>query len=214
MLRIRHPLAAAAIAAGTCLLGLSLLVSGPVLRLDVLVSSGLQAHTGDPFRAVVVAITLIGGTDVAIPTTLACAAGLLALRLWHSAVALVAAVAATQLVVQLAKHLFERPRPPANAAGTEAGGFSFPSGHSATSAALFGLLVLVASRHLEGRARRLAAGAGLAVVAAVGASRVALGAHYPTDVLAGWVTGGAMALACLALFTWARNALVRSAPAA
>lgn len=216
---IQHPFAAAALGAVACLLALSALVGGPALRLDAVVSSGLYAHTGDPFRMVVVAVTLIGGTDVVIPATLACAVGLLALRLWHSAFALVVAVAVTQVVVDVAKGVFERSRPPANAAGTDAGGFSFPSGHSATAAALFGLLALVASRHLEGRARVLAAAAGLAVVAAVGASRVVLGAHYPTDVLAGWLTGGTIALACLALFTrvrkaLVRKALVRSAPAA
>lgn len=212
--RVRHPVAAAALAAGACLLALYLLVGGPAVRFEALVSSGLHAHTGDPLRAAIVAVTLIGGTQVAIPVTAACAAGLLALRLWHSAFALVAAVAVTQLVVQMAKHFFERPRPAANAAGTEAGGFSFPSGHAATSAALFGVLVLVASRHLQGRARHLAAAAGVAVVAAVGVSRVALAAHYPTDVLAGWVTGGAIALGCLALFTRARTVLARSIRAA
>jgi undecaprenyl-diphosphatase len=134
----------------------------------------------------------------------------LALRLWHSAIALALAVVLTQLVVAVLKELVERPRPPANDAVTDAGGFSFPSGHSATSAALFGVLALVAARHLEGGARRAAAALGVALIAAVGVSRILLGAHYPTDVLAGWLTGGTLALGSVALLTWLRRTLRRN----
>lgn len=201
-------------AAAASLIGLAAIVGGPLSRLDVMVSSAVHVHVGDPVVAAGYAITLLGGTDAVLPVTAACAAGLLAMRLWHSALALVAAVVLTQLVVQVAKGLVERSRPPANASVAEAGGFSFPSGHSATSAALFGLLALVAARHLQGRARLLVAGAGVALFLVVGASRVVLSAHYPTDVVAGWLTGGAIALGCLALFTRARDGLARGAPTA
>lgn len=201
-------------AVAACLVGLAVLAGGPFGQFDRLVSSTVHANAGDPLVAVGFAITLLGGTGTALPVTVACAAGLLALRLWHSAVALVAAVALTQFVVDLAKGMFDRPRPAANSSVAEAGGSAFPSGHSATSAALFGLLALVAARQLTGRARWVVAGAGVALFVAVGLSRVLLGAHYPSDVLAGWLTGGALALGCLALFTRVRAALARRSAAA
>jgi undecaprenyl-diphosphatase len=196
-------------AAGAALLAVAVLTSGTVIHFDTLASSSIHAHAADPLVAASFAVTLLGGTGAVLPATAVCGVAFLALRLWHSALALALAVGLTQLVVALLKGLVERPRPPANEAVTDAGGFSFPSGHSATSAALFGVLALVAARELEGGARRAVAALGVALIAAVGVSRLMLGAHYPTDVLAGWLTGGALALASMALFTWLRRALRR-----
>lgn len=194
-------------AAGAGLLALAVLTSATVLRFDAFTSAAVHAHTADPLVAVSFAVTLLGGTEAVLPATAVGAVALVALRLWHSALALALSVVLTQLVVAVLKGLVERPRPAANEAVADAGGFSFPSGHSATSAALFGVLALVAARHLEGGARRAAAALGVALIAAVGVSRVLLGAHYPTDVLAGWLTGGTLALASVALLTWLRRVL-------
>ena len=194
-------------AVSACLIALSVITSATVVHFDTFWSAALHAHAADPVVAVSFAISLLGGTDTVLPATAVCAVALLALRLWHSAIALALAVILTQLVVEVLKGIVERPRPPANEAVTDAGGFSFPSGHSATSAALFGVLTLVAARHLEGGLQRAAAAVGVALIAAVGVSRILLGAHYPTDVLAGWLTGGALALGSMALLTWVRRAL-------
>jgi undecaprenyl-diphosphatase len=210
MRRIPLTTMSAAMAAGAALLALAVLTSATVVRLDTFTSAAVHAHTADPLVALSFAVTLLGGTDAVLPVTIVCAAGLLALRLWHSAIALALAVVLTQGVVAIVKELVERPRPAANDAVTDAGGSSFPSGHSATSAALFGVLVLVAARHLEGRARDLATAFGGALIVAVGVSRILLGAHYPTDVVAGWLTGGTLALASMALLTWLRRSLRRT----
>lgn len=191
-----------------CLLGLAVVSSTTVAWFDALMASALQTHALDPVFEAGLVITTLGGTDIALPASFAAVAVLVALRLWHAGLALLAAVGLTQAVVELSKLLVERPRPAANAAGTEAGGFSFPSGHSATTAALFGVLAIVAVRHGGGGARHVTAGVGIAVILSVGLSRVVLGAHYPADVLAGWLTGGALALGCVAGFTRARQAVV------
>ena len=105
------------------------------------------------------------------------------------------AVLGTQAVVDLIKLTVERPRPELNGTLAEASGFSFPSAHSATGMALYATLTLLAARACSGRARVAIVAAGTSVIAAIGLSRVFLAAHYPIDVLAGWLTGGALVVA-------------------
>lgn len=70
-----------------------------------------------------------------------------------------------------------------------AGGSSFPSGHSAAAAACWAAIALVAARRLPRGTRRFAAAAAVAIAVTVAASRVLLGVHWLTDVLAGLVVG-------------------------
>lgn len=80
--------------------------------------------------------------------------------------------------------------------------WAYPSGHSLTSTAVLGVLTVLAVRHLHTRARRAAVvAAGVLLIAAVGVSRVYLGVHWPTDVLAGWLIGSTWLAVCLILFT-------------
>jgi undecaprenyl-diphosphatase len=67
--------------------------------------------------------------------------------------------------------------------------YSFPSGHTFGSIVIFGLLGYVASRHLLGSFDDIVAVLSFLLIALVGVSRIYLGAHYPTDVLAGWALG-------------------------
>jgi undecaprenyl-diphosphatase len=87
------------------------------------------------------------------------------------------------------KDLIARPRPPGVALAPTVG-FSFPSGHTLNSTVTYGLIALVAWRsRLSIAVRRLLVGVGLVVPFLVGLSRIALGVHYPSDVLAGWLGG-------------------------
>ena len=90
------------------------------------------------------------------------------------------------------KVIVERARPDGAEALATAGGYAFPSGHSATAVALYGALALIVARHGDARARRAAIAAAVALSVLVGVTRVYLGVHYPTDVLAGWLLGGAV----------------------
>ena len=138
------------------------------------------------------AISTLGGTEMVMPLTAASALLLCALREWRGALTVVLSVVGTQGLVALVKGTVERPRPESNSAMADASGFSFPSAHSATAMALYATLTFLAAGACSGRARAAVALAGFSLVTAVGLSRVLLAAHYPTDVLAGWLTGAAV----------------------
>ena len=86
------------------------------------------------------------------------------------------------------KYMVARPRPPRALRAVAVDGYSFPSGHASFSAVVIPLCCVLATHWaVRGLGRRVLLWLGaLVVVASVGLSRVFLGAHYPSDVLAGW----------------------------
>jgi undecaprenyl-diphosphatase len=104
------------------------------------------------------------------------------------------------------KHVFERPRPELTPHGVAVYTYSFPSGHSTMSAAVYLTLGMVASRFVKRRRLKvLLVGVAMLVTATVGVSRVYLGVHWPTDVLAGWAVGFSWALVCWCAATWLQD---------
>lgn len=89
------------------------------------------------------------------------------------------------------KYIFQRPRPSVTLHLIEQGGFSFPSGHTLTSLIFYGALILLLSQYysFENKAVRIAHGLCAIYIILVGFSRIYLGVHYPTDVLASWFLG-------------------------
>lgn len=84
------------------------------------------------------------------------------------------------------KALVQRPRPEGFRLVEEAG-FSFPSGHSMVAMAFFGLVIWLVWRYVRDRPRRLVLSAAFAlVIVMIGVSRIYLGVHYASDVLAGF----------------------------
>ncbi len=95
------------------------------------------------------------------------------------------------------KAIFERPRPEVVPHLREVFSASFPSGHAMTSAAVFLTLGAMLMRMSERRATKVYCMAmAMLLTVLVGTSRVYLGVHYPTDVLAGWIAGFTWALLC------------------
>ena len=79
---------------------------------------------------------------------------------------------------------------------------SFPSGHAASSSALAGVVIVLAVMLVRrANLRRLVCAGAVLVALVVGADRVLLGRHYPTDVLGGWLLGAAVTLAWLAIYS-------------
>jgi undecaprenyl-diphosphatase len=101
-----------------------------------------------------------------------------------------AVIPLTVLVGAILKMTFERARPVTEyALNMKLKTFSFPSGHSSGSMIAFGLLAYIAFVKLPSPFNYIAAGLLALVPIFVGISRVYLGAHFPSDVLAGWLLG-------------------------
>lgn len=145
------------------------------------------------------AITEAGGT-ILIPIGIGIVVTLLAMRRVRSAVIYGAALVGAALGTQVLKVSIGRLRPPEGAA-VPPPGFSFPSGHTLNGTVTYGLIGLLVWRSdLPAWVRRVVA-IGLAVlVGLIGLSRIALGVHYPSDVVGGWL-GGLAVVAVVALLT-------------
>jgi undecaprenyl-diphosphatase len=142
-------------------------------------------------------VTALGGVAVLALLTLA-VAGFLWLRNMRGAMSLVLVATLGGLIEStLLKALFDRPRPSLVPHLTQTFTSSFPSGHSMLSATVFLTLGALLGRFVnEVRLKAYFLLVALVLTIAVGVSRVYLGVHYPTDVLAGWAAGLAWALAC------------------
>ncbi|QDV05973.1 phosphatidylglycerophosphatase B [Planctomycetes bacterium Poly30] len=147
-------------------------------------------------------VTALGSTVVIGWTVLSAAIALLLVGNPRGAAYLVLTISTGTVLTFLLKHGIDRPRPDLVAAQAEVFTRSFPSGHAATSALAYLTLGALAATLLQRRRLKvyvllLAAFAALCI----GASRLYLGVHWPSDVLAGWVIGvsWAAASACLAV---------------
>ena len=141
------------------------------------------------------ALATIGGYQVIAPLS-AVFAYLLYRRSFMASRFFVVAVLGAALMNGLMKLVFHRPRPLLWPRLVQESGASFPSGHSMYSAAFVTALILLA---WPTRLRWPALVVGTLFTFAVGWSRVDLGVHYPTDVLAGWLSGAAWVLGVYSL---------------
>jgi undecaprenyl-diphosphatase len=157
-------------------------------------------------------VTALGSPGV----TVAVAVAALVVLLWRfrrleAAVFLAIAVAGGDLSYVVLKHVVHRARPPG--ALVHLSSFSFPSGHTVGAATLYLALAWIVSRRHPTRPLRVATWAGaLLVVAAVGATRIELGAHYASDVIGGFALGGFWV--AIAATAWAACERSRSRPSA
>src|SRR5204863_7613033 len=103
---------------------------------------------------------------------------------WPSLVTLIVAVPGGMLLNELLKVLVHRPRPFLAGPFVDWSGYSFASGHTIGATLLYGQLALFLVPAIKGRRwRRLAISSAVVIVLLVGFSRIALGAHYLSDVL-------------------------------
>ncbi len=141
-------------------------------------------------------VTGLGGVTVMILVTVVGVLAFLAHRKrWHAGV-LAVTVLLADVSSEFLKHLYGRPRPDLVPHGSYVYSASFPSGHSTLSAATFLTLAMLISSLEPNRATKIMVFVlAFMLVFAIGFSRVYLGVHWPSDVLAGWCLGAAWALA-------------------
>ena len=142
-------------------------------------------------------ITALGGPTV-LGLTVAAVVGFLLLQaLPRNAAFVLVASAGGWLLNTVLKDIFARPRPSVVPHLREVFSMSFPSGHALTSAAVFLTLGALSMRVAERRVVKFYIMAvAMTATLLVGLTRVYLGVHYPTDVLAGWLIGASWALLC------------------
>lgn len=152
-----------------------------------------------------VVFTTIGST-----AAMAVLAGVVGVVLWvrgrrSDGVWLIATTATASAVFTLVKRVLDRPRPPEAVRLVEVGNESLPSGHATMSAVVIGALVVLAWPAMHGATRRLVVLAAVLWIGGVGATRIYLGVHWFSDVLAGWATGFAWLAVCTGVLLWWRS---------
>lgn len=142
-------------------------------------------------------ITALGSSSVLVLVTAAAVFYLLLARRRATALFVFVAVAGGQVLSSLAKLGVDRPRPELVSHLAVETSLSFPSGHAMLSAVTYLTLGTLAARFVPGRATKIYV-LSLAVLTTllVGVSRIYLGVHWPSDVLAGWCAGFAWAMLC------------------
>jgi len=198
---------AAAFAAGFVVLGVAVVVLGGVTE-DVTRHNGFS--TTDPLhlrwfvdhRSPAADTLARWFTALGSPPVLALVAVAAAVLLWWRgtkvllAIAPALALAIAAVCAAAGKLVVGRGRPPAALHLVAESDASFPSGHATNATAVLLTLALVTAVYVLRRplARAACVGSALLLATAVGASRLVLGVHWPTDVIAGWALGGAVAL--------------------
>ncbi len=142
-------------------------------------------------------VTALGSPAVLTLLTVA-ALGFLALkRRWGDALLVAFSIGGATAVSFALKDVIQRGRPDFAAEVAQMQTYSFPSGHAFLSTAAFLTLgALLASAQRESELKIYVLGGAIALAILVGVSRIYLGVHWPTDVLAGWCGGGAWAILC------------------
>jgi undecaprenyl-diphosphatase len=186
------------------------LMDGDLADFDrsVLLSLRQPEYPEKPFgplwlQAAVRDVTALGSTAVLTIFTIG-AIGFLALeRMFKAALILAISVTGGSIISVAMKLALQRPRPRFAAEFAQTQTFSFPSGHAFLSAVVFLTLGAMLSRvQRREEVQIYIMSAAILLTLSVGVSRVYLGVHWPTDVLAGWCAGAAWAILCWFAAEW------------
>jgi len=198
------------IGVGVCLLlwGFLALASevmeGDTKTLDMRILVALR-KSDDPSRPIgpdwvqnsLMDLTAIGGPTVLGLVVVSVAGFLLLQRRYHTAIVVLATAASGEIANYAMKNLFLRPRPDVVPHLRDVTSSSFPSGHAMESAIIYLTLGAMLMRLAERRVTKMyCIGIAIVLTLLVGISRVYLGVHYPTDVIAGWMFGFFWASLC------------------
>ncbi|WP_020179116.1 phosphatase PAP2 family protein [Methylopila sp. M107] len=188
------------------------MVEGETRGFDSAILLALR-QAGDPkqpigpqwLESAMIDVTSLGGVAVLTLLSVLAVAYFLVARRYASALFLTVAVGGGALLNTALKIGFARPRPDLVDHLVQVQSLSFPSGHAMSSAVIYLTIGALLAQSEPRWAIRgyIFAVAGLLTLL-IGVSRVYLGVHYPTDVLAGWALGAAWALLCWLVARWLR----------
>jgi membrane protein DedA with SNARE-associated domain/membrane-associated phospholipid phosphatase len=167
------------------------LTGDPIVRFDRALDDYLHAHATPALTTFFLIVTALGSTEAMVLLGVVVATFLAWGRRWLFLGSWLAAVAGSAFLNHVLKGLFERPRPHFEHPLLVESSFSFPSGHAMESFVVYGMLAYLAVLALRSWESRVAVvfEAALLVVL-IGFSRMYLGVHYFSDVLAGYAAGG------------------------
>ncbi|MGB7447862.1 MAG: phosphatase PAP2 family protein [Ornithinimicrobium sp.] len=191
--------------AGGAVLADGVMENADLSAFDPTVTADFIGVRTEVVTAVARAFTFVGSTAALVPLTLGLIMILLLRRRWGAAVAVAWGMSLSLTITVLLKSSIGRARPPAHdVLGAINNGFAFPSGHTLNGTVFVGLVAgLLLARCRTRWARAVSVGVALALAVGIGLSRVYLGYHWLTDVMAGWslATGvlGTVVLACTLL---------------
>ena len=142
-------------------------------------------------------ITALGGFTVITLIGLIVVGYLVVLRRWPSVILVIVSLAGGTILNTVLKQAFARPRPDLVAHLVDVHSMSLPSGHAMISAVTYLTIGALLARVQPSRVLKIyTVSVSVMLVLVIGLSRVYLGVHWPTDVLAGWCLGAAWAMAC------------------
>jgi undecaprenyl-diphosphatase len=187
--------------------------TGRTLAFDDAVLRWIGARRAPSLDAVMLEVTSLGTASV-----VAMVVGVAALFLWlnkhkHSAILLIVATIGGVLLNNLLKYGFERPRPDIIPWVAKATFYSFPSGHAMSATVVYSTVAYLAARLQRTFAARFSIMAIAAlVILLICVSRLYLGVHYPSDVIAGVIIGLSWAAFCMATLEAIQLYARRNAP--
>jgi undecaprenyl-diphosphatase len=182
------------------------IATDPLISVDHRLSVWFDQHSTPAVTRVAEVITFIGSPLLMTVASIGVALILWRLKAWYRLIAFILAMGGGSLLNLALKQLFHRARPVFDHPLIHASGYGFPSGHMMGATLFFGFIaVLVATRCTQWRRRVLAPLLAFFLVVLVGLSRICLGAHYLSDVLA----AAAASLAWLAFCITGVGAIMR-----
>jgi undecaprenyl-diphosphatase len=173
-------------------LAAGILSQGVIVRLDAAVSQASFDHRSEWLDRLMIALSAMGDGSERTSATVLIVVFLLWRRRFRAALALALVMAGAAILTPSLKVAFHFARPSLLYSGADA--FSFPSGHAASAAALFIMLAFVTGRGMSTGGRWIAGGLAALMIGLTGLSRIHVGAHWLSDVLAGFALGGALAV--------------------
>jgi undecaprenyl-diphosphatase len=160
---------------------------GEAFRFDSFVRDRVHSWASPALTYAMQVVTQLGAPRFLIALSLVLILWLANTGRKRAAILLVVAAVGAEALDELLKLVFHRPRPEAYFGDPLPSSYSFPSGHAVSSCCFYGVLAAILTAPMRSRAAKIAVWTAAALMAAlIGLSRVYLGVHYPSDVVAGY----------------------------